>query len=304
MELLQLRYFLEVARSQHVTKTARKLHVSQPTVTQALRRLENELGAELFEHVGRSIRLTRCGEDFLERIEPAIALIDEAEHAARTFENRETKVVRMNVLAASALTVDAIASYSALHPEVLFQITHSSIEGNSDIIVRMPVSRGRRSRPSESGPLAETHAFTERIMLAIPSDAHPACSELSLTDVVEEKFILLAGSKNLRDTCDALCARHGFTPTAVFESDNPSVVRKMIGLGLGVGFWPEKSWGVSNEDGARLVALREDGFERTIEVSLKNRKEGDARSDFYDFIISFFEDVWKKDEGTKSDSIA
>lgn len=292
MELLQLRYFLEVARSRHVTKTAKRLHVSQPAVSQALRRLEAELGTELFEHAGRGIRLTRCGEDFLGRIGPAVALIDEAERAARAFASKGPEVIRVDVLAASALAVDAIASYSALHPEARFQISHSAAGGGSDVVVRMPsTGRGERRAP-DAERLAETHAFTERIMLAIPSDAHPGRDELSLSDVSEEKFILLAGSRNLRDVCDALCARHGFSPTAVFESDNPSVVRKMIGLGLGVGFWPEKSWGAGNEDGSsRLVALRENGFERTIEISVKG---GGAQRDFYDFMVAFFENAWER----------
>ena len=61
MELQQLRYFDEVARTQHVTNSAKKLNVAQPALTQSIRRLERELGVTLFERVGRNVRLTACG---------------------------------------------------------------------------------------------------------------------------------------------------------------------------------------------------------------------------------------------------
>ena len=63
MELQQLRYFDEVARTQHVTNSAKKLNVAQPALTQSIRRLERELGVTLFERVGRNVRLSasrRC----------------------------------------------------------------------------------------------------------------------------------------------------------------------------------------------------------------------------------------------------
>ena len=62
MELQQLRYFDEVARTQHVTNSAKKLNVAQPALTQSIRRLERELGVTLFERVGRNVRLTACGD--------------------------------------------------------------------------------------------------------------------------------------------------------------------------------------------------------------------------------------------------
>ena len=61
MELQQLRYFDEVARTQHVTNSAKKLNVAQPALTQSIRRLERELGVTLFERVGRNVRLTWGG---------------------------------------------------------------------------------------------------------------------------------------------------------------------------------------------------------------------------------------------------
>lgn len=62
MELAQIRYFLEVARTKHMTNSARNLHITQPALTQAIHRLENDLGVPLFVPKGRNIMLTEYGK--------------------------------------------------------------------------------------------------------------------------------------------------------------------------------------------------------------------------------------------------
>lgn len=62
MELLQLKYFRELAQSQHLSKTAEKLHIAQPSLSQTLRRLETELDTPLFDRVGKRIVLNDYGK--------------------------------------------------------------------------------------------------------------------------------------------------------------------------------------------------------------------------------------------------
>lgn len=62
MELMQIRYFLEAAKTKHMTNSARNLHITQPALTQAIRRLENDLGVPLFTAKGRNIVLTEYGK--------------------------------------------------------------------------------------------------------------------------------------------------------------------------------------------------------------------------------------------------
>lgn len=59
MELMQIKYFLEVAESEHITMSAEKLHIAQPALTQAIKRFEHEIGVPLFKKQGRNIVLTR-----------------------------------------------------------------------------------------------------------------------------------------------------------------------------------------------------------------------------------------------------
>ena len=114
--------------------------------------------------------------------------------------------------------------------------------------------------------------FTERIGIAVPLSLHSSLPEmLSLADLRETHFICLAGRQGFRRQCDLLCKHYGFVPHLAFESDNPSVVRKMIALGLGVGFWPEHSWGPVDPEKTFWQPLVEEGFRRTISIELTSQ---------------------------------
>lgn len=322
MELLQLRYFLEVAESEHVTHSAQKLRVSQPSLTQAISRLERELGVQLFEPEGRGIRLTEAGRFYSKRIAKAVGEIDSATSELARFDEERSSIVRINVVSASNIVVDAVAEWRTQHPAAKFQIvsseTASKIEP-CDIEVRMQTGK----TPEAKG----ARLFKERIMLAVPTtngdeteepDAgfrdNPGKGErpggeerdiaasdalangrgeaISLAQMQNSGFIMLAGSRNISNLCLSQCAKLGFRPTVAFESDNPSVVRKMIGLGLGVGFWPEHSWGKLG-GGARLAPILEPGFVRTIEVARTHHGSPNTQADkFYSFLLQRFEARW------------
>ncbi len=335
MELLQLQYFLEVANSQHVTRSARTLRVSQPSLTQAIHRLERELGVKLFEPSGRGIRLTEAGKLYQQRISHVLSDLDAATKELEQFKDDRSETVRIDVVSASSIVVDAVAAWQANHPHARFQIVNSETGGSKpqpcDIEVRMLPAKTTHTK---GGAL-----FKERIMLAVPTDDAAALGEgsngqsygaglgadvaqgncggnglnadgtanatsgieagaasgagaVSLDQVKDCGFIMLAGSRNVSDLCLGQCAKLGFRPTIAFESDNPSVVRKMIGLGLGVGFWPEHSWGELGS-GARLLPIREPGFARTIQVA--RIEHGNAHPEaaaFYDFLVEQFKKRW------------
>ncbi len=290
MELLQLKYFLAVAESEHMTNTAKQLHIAQPALTQSIHRLEQELGVSLFERAGRGIRLSPAGAYVRDRVKPAMETLENVARDVQLFQQGEQSVVRVGVHAASGVAIDGIAAYSELNPHVSFEITQDERERHRDVIVTTITPRG--SSTVENA--VEKTPFSERIGIAVPAGS--ALGETaSLADFASERFIALAGSRRFREVCDTFCARRAFTPHIAFESDNPLVVKKMIGLGLGVGFWPDHSWGDLDPKSCRLVHLRETEFTRDVIVAKTSRCTPDSEAQrFYEFLLDYVAKRWEE----------
>ena len=290
MELLQLRYFLAVAENEHITNTAKQLHIAQPALTQSIHRLEQELGVSLFERAGRGIRLSPAGAYVRDRVKPAMETLENVSRDVQLFQQGEQGVVRVGVHAASGVAIDGIAAYSELNPHVSFEITQDERERHRDVIVTTITPRG--SSTVENA--VEKMPFSERIGIAVPAGS--ALGETaSLAEFANERFIALAGSRRFREVCDTFCARRAFTPHIAFESDNPLVVKKMIGLGLGVGFWPDHSWGELDPKSCRLIHLRETEFMRDVIVAKTSRCTPDSEAQrFYEFLLDYVEKRWEE----------
>lgn len=290
MELLQLKYFLAVAESEHMTNTAKQLHIAQPALTQSIHRLEQELGVSLFERAGRGIRLSPAGAYVRDRVKPAMETLENVVRDVQLFQQGEQGVVRVGVHAASGVAIDGIAAYSELNPHVSFEITQDERERHRDVIVSTITPRG--SSTVENA--VEKTPFSERIGIAVPASSALG-NTASLADFASERFIALAGSRRFREVCDTFCARRAFTPHIAFESDNPLVVKKMIGLGLGVGFWPDHSWGDLDPKSCRLVHLQETEFTRDVIVAKTSRCTPDSEAQrFYEFLLDYVAKRWEE----------
>ena len=281
MELLQLRYFHEVAQTQHMTNSAKRLGVAQPALTQAIRRLEGELDAKLFERVGRNIRLTPCGEALEDKVAPLLAAFDEIPSAIAQAKGQERNTVRIDVEAATTMTVDAIAAFRATVPQAAFVINQANNEARWDVRVRTEAHGGAAMPDTRT-----SEVFRERICLAVPK-AQANGEPIRLADFAGAPFVCLAGTRGFRGVCDELCLKAGFAPNVVFESDSPDVVRKFIALGLGVGFWPERSWGALEGSEVVLAPIADAGFERDIVVETAKHPLGQKAAELHAFLLEF-----------------
>lgn len=312
MDLNKLRYFLVVAETEHVTRAANMLGISQPALTRAIHRLEEELGVTLMMGEGRNIRLTEEGLFLKQHAAQAMRTLDEAENAVKVFSERWQQTIEVCIESASAVVVDAIARYSREHPEVAFAVSQDEEARSSDIVIKTVsnITTAFASCHKESSAVGETNAtvakakgmmdhakerFTERIGIEVPISLHPSLPEMpSLADLRTAHFICLAGRRGFRRQCDLLCKHYGFAPHLAFESDNPSVVRKMIALGLGVGFWPEHSWGPVDPEKTLWQPLVEEGFQRTISIELTSQGiEKPVARAFRRFLLTQFEHIWQ-----------
>ena len=280
-----MRYFVEVAQSQHVTRSAEKLHIAQPALTQAIHRLERELGVPLFAPKGRNIVLTEYGKYLYRRVKPMLQEWEALPGDLRTMAELEGRTIHLNVSAASAMIIEAIIAYKSAHEDTSFQFLQNAKSDLFDI----NVSTCREYR-EESGESGREFALHERLFLAVPGNTsrYAGVESLRLEDVRDEGFICLQDSIQLRRICDQFCGQAGFEPRVVFESDNPATVRNMIAANMGVGFWPEFSWGRVEGGHVRLLEIEAPACRRDIVISCRHNKIDNARvDDFFEYLKVF-----------------
>lgn len=290
MEITQLKYFYALAQNQHVTRTAEQLHIAQPSLTQSIRRLENELDVKLFKSNGRNIVLTDCGKYLQKKIEPLLKTLNEIPEEIQALTGDRKKMLKINVLAASTLITDTIIRYQKEHPEVRFQIVQNVETEDADITIF--------TREFFQQPLASRdsfYIFSEEIFLAVPNTSEYAQKEaITLSEVAGKSFISLAGTKGLRSICDRFCLHAGFKPNVVFESDNASAVKNLIGASIGVGFWPQHTWETHEGSGMTLLPISEPKCQRDIIVQLHHDSESHEEAfRYYKYLVEFFEELKK-----------
>lgn len=285
MELSQLRFFLEVAKSQHITKSAEKLHIAQPSLTQSIHKLEQTLGIPLFVKKGRNVVLTEYGVFLADRIAPILEELDRIPFELKKLAKRNNETLHVNVLAASTLVTEAIIAYRQTHPDVHFQLRQSEKTEHCDLEVTTKLFYGRDESPDEKRCLVQT----EKIFLAVPNnEKYREKTSIRLSEVMDEGFLCLSGSRQFRLICDKICRHVGFRPNIIFESDSPAAVINMIASNMGVGFYPEFSWGTVERRHIRLLEIEDAPFGRDIIVSAAQNHANDALLlDFFTFLKDF-----------------
>lgn len=286
MEITQIKYFLKVAETQHITKSAKELHVTQPTLTQSIHRLEQSLSVPLFVSRGRNIVLTEYGKYFQKKMIPLMEQFDKIPDELATMAKLETETIHMNVLAASSLVIEGIIDYKQKEKDLNFQILQNPQNELFDITITTKLFYQHDINVTDS------YVCAEKIFLAVPNnEKYAGIDSIKLADVRDEGFVSLFGSKQFRYICDQFCKFSGFEPKIIFESDNASDVKNMIAANLGIGFWPEFTWGAIDSHKVKLLEIEEPVCQRDIIISYNmNKVDNGNVIDFFRYLVKYIED--------------
>jgi len=282
MELHQLRYFCAVAETGSFSRAAEHSHVSQPSLSQQILKLEAELGARLFDRLGRSVRLTDAGKTFLPR---ARAVLHELEAARGDVSDSKDSVsghVTVGVIPTVApyFLPPIITGFSKRYPEaavsIVEEITPVLLDrlrsGILDLaILALPV----RGHEFESSPL-----LTEPLFAALPKQHKLARrNSVSLRDLRKEPFLLLRDGHCFRENAVAACDRARVSPQVVFESGQFSSLLGLVGAGMGISLVPAMA--VTRAPDLKFVRIADPEATRTIgALTLRGRSLSRAHQAF------------------------
>ncbi|TNM37503.1 LysR family transcriptional regulator [Nocardioides albidus] len=244
MDLKQLRYFDAVAETCHFGQAAERLHLAQPALSQAVRRLEAELGVLLLARTTRQVQLTAAGEFFHRETRRILGDLDASVSGVRSIGEGRRGLLRVGFTGTSAFT--------QLAP--LSQIVRSALPGvvlevQADLLTPAQVERladGRLDLGVLRGPVAEAGIETrtlleEPLVLALPA-GHRLVPEadLEIADVAGEEFVAYADRRSaVNEAVTSSCRRAGFAPTVPHRAPGTAGLLALVAAGLGVALVPE-----------------------------------------------------------------
>jgi DNA-binding transcriptional LysR family regulator len=242
VELRQLEYFAAVARHGHFTRAAEALYVTQPALSQQIRRLEAELGLALLRRTSRGVELTAAGADLLVHAETVLAEVA----AARADMDRHTGVsrgvARVAATAADAARLpEALADFHADHPGVQIALRQGSAAEVVALVQSGAVDVGVLALTDAPAGVVATPLADEPLRVAVPVDDELASSTVALETLRGRAFILAEPGTALRATVLATTQAAGFSPLPLFEVGDPLTVRFLVRAGLGIALVPA-SW--------------------------------------------------------------
>lgn len=253
--LKQLRYFEALARHGHFGRAAEACAISQPALSMQIKELEEQWGATLVERDARQVRLTKFGEEAIQRVRDILRLVDELGDLARASRDRPVGRLRIGVIPTIApyLLPAVIGNLTRKYPELAVHVretlTHRLIrelaEGRLDTaIVALPVSE-----PS----LTEVPLFTENFLLVRPGEdaAAPAPSPEALRHM---RLLLLEEGHCFRDQALSFCNMQPARPREMLDASSLSTLVQMVGAGIGVTLIPEMAVSVETRSAAVSVA--------------------------------------------------
>ena len=244
MELHQLEYFVAVAEEASFTRAASRVHVAQPGVSAQVRRLESELGQQLLDRSGRSVRLTEVGSAVLPFARAALDAVANARLAVDDLAGLVRGQVTVGMVSGCALPVlaELLARFHDRHPGVAIAL----VEDNSDRLVER--LRDGRLDLALIGWAEQTPADIDSVVLvdeelvAVAAPGHPlagaGAGAITIRQLRDLPLVSLPRGTGVRAALDAACAAAGFTPRIVFEASALPMVVELAGRGLGLAVVP------------------------------------------------------------------
>ncbi|OMD44528.1 LysR family transcriptional regulator [Paenibacillus borealis] len=287
MELLQLQYFLVVARLEHVTEAARSLHVTQSSLSKTIQRLEEDLGVPLFDRIGRKLRLNEFGSQFLRRAERALFELEQGKQELRDLSSPEQGTLELAVTAASTLP-NILREFRKRRPNVQFHVQMLTTYEMVKLLHRGEVDFCLSSPAIEEEDIECQIVFIDPILVAVPKGHRLADrNSISLIELSDEEFIGVKRGYGTRDLVDNVCRTVGFEPRYVYEGDEPARLSALVEAEIGIAFIPS----TARNSREQIHYLQVENHDLAREIALlwhKSRYISPAALEFREVVVNYF----------------
>lgn len=243
MELRQIRYFQCVAAELSFTKAAARLHMAQPPLSRQIRQLEVELGVDLFDRLGRSIRLTDAGRFFLDQMTQLTNRLDDITATTKRIAENQKKWFGIGFVPSTlyGFVPDFIRQTMALNEQAEIGLLEMTTVQQFEALKAGRIDLGV-GRILLNDPQIERLVLVEEPLMVVVAKTHPLAARpaLRLEDILSESFILYPSKPrpSYADHVLKLFERHGHTPNVALETNELQTAVGLVAVGLGITLVP------------------------------------------------------------------
>jgi DNA-binding transcriptional LysR family regulator len=277
VEFRQIRYFRQVASELSFTRAARSLHMAQPPLSRQIKLLEEELGVDLFERVGRGIRMTEAGQYFFMQTENLTQKLDEIIRATQRIGRKEKRQFGLGFVPSTlyGFIPQFIGRLRQLDDQVDIGLFEMTTLQQFDALKTGRIDLGVGRILLNDDEVERIILRNEGIVVALPAH-HPLSkrSTLTLQDVVSEPLILYPARPrpSYADHVWTMFTNRGQTPNVIQEVNELQTAIGLVAAGVGAALVPESVRGLHRDDVA-YVQLDEPGFTTPIMLSWRKKDE-------------------------------
>jgi LysR family transcriptional regulator, hydrogen peroxide-inducible genes activator len=241
MELHQLRYFVAVAESGGFSKAARRCYVSQPSLSQQIIKLEQELGQRLFERLGRSVVLTEAGRALLPRAR--LVLTETGNIKSGIVEDVDSGIGALSAgfipTIAPYLLPGTLKRFYAGYPHAGISLQENLTDRLIGGIIDLEIEVAVMSLPIENSPITTETLFDDPLYLALsPGHELVKAREIRAKDLKNIPFIALEEDHCLGEQINNFCYERQLNPDVVCRTWNLSTIQHCVSFGNGISLVP------------------------------------------------------------------
>ena len=239
MELRQLEYFQMASRLRNITRAAKRLRVSQPNITVAIKKLESELGIPLFDRSQKQLSLTPEGSVFLSRVEVALRCLNDALLEVNDFKKLQKGIIKIGIppMMGAFLFPKIFSGFQSQHPGLdvlLFEEGSISIR---DMLDRDELDFGIVITSNASPSLNVLPMSRSQLVVCVPSSSPLADKDkISNRDIANSNLILMKEGSYLRQILQERLRSLNIAPNVVLESGQVTTIKGLVAHGVGIAF--------------------------------------------------------------------
>lgn len=272
MNLIHLKYFVELANTGHYTKTAEKLFITQPSLSHAISQLEAELGVPLFEKRGRNTELTCFGKQFLDCAEKTLETLNNGVEAIK-LGSRGSGTIRLGFLRFMGI-------------EFIPSLAEKFIQNNRDMDINFTFGTGTTtnlvdellanhydiifsSKPWSDAKLTSAIILQQKLVLIVPA-GHPLSSYdvIDLKDTLDYEYVYFSKNSGLRYVIDNMFEKIGEYPKIAYEIDEDQVIAGLVSRKFGIAVIPQMN--LLNNINVKQIEIISPDIKRNIYMTVNN----------------------------------